>query len=384
MAANLSTLSPPATGAAALSSSHHVKAMAATFLPPKTIKGRFPATAAPLSRRSSPVMRPFAITTQEAAAKEVLHNVAPFIVTYKDGSFERPSQVVFLPPSTDPVTGVESKDVVIHPENKVTARIFLPPNAKPGSKLPLFFYAHGGAFVSESPFSHTYHSYVNSVVKEANAVGVSIDYRLAPEAILPAAYDDTWHALEWVFSHGPGGNGTEPWLRDYVDFNKVSISGDSAGGNIAYNMAVRAGEEPSSKVKLDGVILNCPHFWGNEPLPFEAANKAYADYMGLIWLVAWPDCPGGWDHPASNPTKNPNLHKLGCKRIYIYVAGNDILRERGLEFVDSLKKVRWPGQVYLSDVPGVNHVFNVSNHTLPESKEIMKKVVAFLHGEKLD
>jgi hypothetical protein len=62
----------------------------------------------------------------------------------------------------------------------------------------VLLYFHGGAFVVESAFGPAYHHYVNALASRAGVLAVSVNYRLAPEHPLPAAYDDSWGALQWV------------------------------------------------------------------------------------------------------------------------------------------------------------------------------------------
>lgn len=112
-----------------------------------------------------------------------------------------------------------------------------------------------------SPFCSTYHNYVTTLAAKANVLVVSVDYRLAPEHLVPAAYEDSWAALKWVASHfnvnghGPHVYNYEAWLSEYADFGHVFLAGDSAGGNIVHNMAVQASFEDLNGMKLSGICL---------------------------------------------------------------------------------------------------------------------------------
>ncbi|KAJ6345870.1 hypothetical protein OIU78_008518 [Salix suchowensis] len=180
---------------------------------------------------------------------------------YKDARVElfRPRSKK-IPPSNDPVTGVQSKDVIISAEPRVSARIFLPRLKNPGRKLPLLLYIHGGGFSMLSAFSPVYHKFCNHVASEADFIVVSVEYGLFPARPIPACYEDSWAALQWVASH-VNGNGHDPWLNDRADFGKVFIGGDSARGNISHNVAFRVGSTGLPRgVKVVGVVMVHPFF----------------------------------------------------------------------------------------------------------------------------
>ncbi|XP_057787455.1 probable carboxylesterase 12 [Salvia miltiorrhiza] len=313
-----------------------------------------------------------------ANSSNILYEIEPFIRVYKNGSVERLTGTETTPPSLDPKSRVLSKDIIIDPSLNISARLYLPKTAAAATcKLPLLVYFHGGAFFTSSPFTPTYHNYLNSVVAKANVVAVSVNYSLAPEHPLPAAYEDSWLALKWVFSHSGEGGGSEEWLRNDVDFERVYLSGDSAGGNIAHNVAVRVGLEKMGRddpgVMIRGLFLNCPHFWGKVRIGNEASDPKMVAAEDSIWVHAYPNSTG-FDDPLLNPDYDPNLWRLGCKKVVVYVGEKDILRDRGLEYTKALRKSKWEGVVKGVDVKGAPHVFNLQ---FPKSKDAHKMLNHF-------
>ncbi|KAK4493416.1 hypothetical protein RD792_017682 [Penstemon davidsonii] len=277
-----------------------------------------------------------------------------------------------VPPSIDPLTNVQSKDIIISPENNISARLYLPKNPDPHNKLPLLVYFHGGAFLVESAFSQKYHKHLNLLVKEANVVALSVDYRLAPEHPLPIAYEDSWLALKWVSAESE----KEEWIRDYADLNRLYLGGDSAGGNIAHKLAILIGTELLTGIKLCGVFLNCPFFGGEVAIGDEVIHKSYTDNL---WRYVSPSAIG-CDEPWINPGMDPGLSSFGCKRVLVYVAENDMLRGRGWYYKEALEKSGWGGEVEVVDVEGEVHVFSVN---FPDGKSAMtmfKRLASFLNS----
>ncbi|XP_022897391.1 probable carboxylesterase 12 [Olea europaea var. sylvestris] len=322
-------------------------------------------------------------TSFEVDDPDRLYDISPFVRVYKCGRVERFFGTERVSASLDPTTGVESKDIEIQPDLTVSVRIFTPPRHINyfNRRRPLLIYIHGGGFVTESAFSPTYQRFLNELVAESKVVAVSIEYRLAPENLLPIAYEDSWLALNWVASHFEG-NGDEIWLNENVDFESVYLGGDSAGANIVHNMAMRVGlESDKFPIKLSGAFLNCPHFLGKDPIGSEAEDDKMKNIYQRLWLHMYPDSEG-LDDPSVNPAMDPRLSSLGCKRMLIFVAELDSLRDRGYFYQKSLSQSNWMGDAVIEENEGEGHVFNLICPENPKAIEMMKKIAAFLQTNR--
>ncbi|TKY59111.1 carboxylesterase 2 [Spatholobus suberectus] len=299
----------------------------------------------------------------DPTANEVVREFPRLFRVYKDGRVERLLGTETTPPGADPRTAVQSKDVTVNPQTGVAVRLYLPPTAASSpAKLPLLIYVHGGAFCICTPFNPAYHHHLNAVSAAANVVVASVHYRLAPEHPLPAAYDDTWEAVQWVASHGAGA-GPEPWLNDHADLGAAFLAGDSAGANIAHNMAMRGTAEGLGGLKLEGMVLIHPYF-GNDKKD-ELVEYLYPTY-------------GGIGDPKIHATRDPKLSGMGCPRVLVFVSEKDFLRERGVSYYEALKKSGWKGKVDMVEYQGEDHVFHLFDPTKENSVDLVKQFVAFM------
>ncbi|CAA0827633.1 Probable carboxylesterase 2 [Striga hermonthica] len=317
----------------------------------------------------------------------IFYEIDPYIKVFENGTVQRLSGTTTMPASFDNVTRVHSVDIHIpqaqaKEPNNITARLYRPANSTAKHKLPLVVYFHGGAFLTGSAFSPAYHNHLNFLVAKANALAISVNYPLAPEQPLPIGYQDSWHALKWVFSHLRGGNGGgigggEAWLEKYVDFERVYLVGDGAGANIAHNMAIRVGTDTTDGIRINGMFLNCPFFWGEELLGNEAKYPRKVAWVESIWKHAYPNSTG-LDDPSLDPGNDSNLSRLGCERVLVYVAEKDILRDRGLRYEEVLEESGWEGNVSVVEVKGEDHIFNIKFPDDPKAGIMLEQLALFL------
>ena len=108
---------------------------------------------------------------------------------------------------------------VAGPGGELPIRVYRPTKQE---GRPAIVYFHGGGWVLGSIQTHD--AYCRQLALESNMVIFSVDYRLAPEHVFPAAAEDAYAAVQWVAQHAAefGGNP-----------QRLAVAGDSAGGNLA-------------------------------------------------------------------------------------------------------------------------------------------------------
>ncbi|BAS83296.1 Os03g0252100, partial [Oryza sativa Japonica Group] len=219
-----------------------------------------------------------------------------------DGSLTRNGAARLLPPAPagEPVDGVNgparrivhSNDAPLNDANGTTVRLFVPSGpcvgADGGGRLPLVLYFHGGGYVLFRAASEPFHNTCTALAATIPAVVASVDYRLAPEHRLPAAFEDAADAVRWVRSYAAG-------------CRPLFLMGSHAGASIAFRAALAAVDEG---VELRGLILNQPHHGG---VKRTAAEESSVDDRvlplpanDLLWELALP-LGADRDHEYCNP-----------------------------------------------------------------------------------
>ena len=148
----------------------------------------------------------------------------------------------------------------------------------PRQQCPVLVFFHGGGYVIGDRDTHDY--VCRKLANATQCAVVSVDYRLAPEHKFPAAVDDCAAALHWVVEHA------DPLQ---IDRHRVAVGGDSAGGNLAANMAhmARNGNVPRIVFQLliypgTDMSMSQPSYkrdFSNFPLSAEACQYFLGHYL---------------------------------------------------------------------------------------------------------
>lgn len=127
-------------------------------------------------------------------------------------------------PPPEPVGRVEDITVA-GAASELAARVYTPPGM---GSFPVIVYYHGGGWVIAS--INAYDASARALTNGASAIVVSVEYRKGPEAKFPA-HDDAFAAYQWVLANAVTFGG---------DTKRIAVVGESAGGNLACNVAIAA------------------------------------------------------------------------------------------------------------------------------------------------
>lgn len=115
---------------------------------------------------------------------------------------------------------------------EVPVRIYYPTRRSLQGNMPVILYIHGGGFIMGSV--DEYNIMVSKMAKITGQIIVSVDYRLAPEFPFPAGLNDCFAVLCWL---------QERARKIGADPSRISVMGDSAGGNLATVLTLRCRDE---------------------------------------------------------------------------------------------------------------------------------------------
>ncbi|WP_028221368.1 alpha/beta hydrolase [Paraburkholderia oxyphila] len=240
----------------------------------------------------------------------------------------------YFTPERDAGLAIEEQ-AIAGSDRHIPVRIYRPLGEAPAQGWPCVLYLHGGGWVVGGLDSHEF--ITAPLARDLSAVVVVVDYRLAPEHVFPAAFDDCLAAWRHLQSQG------EAWG---IDTSRVVVAGDSAGGNLAaalcLEIARMGGGAPLGQALIYpglGTDHSLPSFRDNADAPLlSTADVAY-------FLRVYAPDPASHNDPRLAPLAAPSLG--GLPPAFVAVAEFDPLRDDGQLYAERLRAAGVPAQFHL-------------------------------------
>jgi acetyl esterase len=243
----------------------------------------------------------------------------------------------------------------------VTVRVYRPTVAA-RTELPLIVNFHGGGFVAGDPYQSEW--WCSSVAHGAEAVVVSVDYRLAPEHPYPTPAEDCYAVSRWAVEHADE-LGADP--------SRVAVMGDSAGGNLAAVVSVMARDRGGPSIALQVLIYPVVDLLNS--YPSEDENE-FAPILGKADLtVNTVYCPGREREPYASPLFADHR---GLPPALIQTAHNDPLRDQGVAYAEALRDAGVP--VRLTDYVDAVHGYISISGVVPAARQALGEAVGELRA----
>jgi acetyl esterase len=278
-------------------------------------------------------------------------------------------------PALIPASEVDSE--IAGPVGSIPIRVLRPSGDEP---KPTIVYFHGGGWVVGSIDTHLGHA--RRICTQANAVVVTVGYRLAPENPFPAAYDDAVVAADWVAQHTDELGG---------DPDTFVLAGDSAGGQLAASVAIarRDSGQPVTAQLLLYPVTDAAGLYSDPAINAHYMSRRTADggygltLEGMVnFAKNYLDEASSADWRAS-PIRAADL--AGVAPAVIHTATLDVLRTEGNFYADALRKAGV--EVISREWPTLNHsyfglggVSAVADSAAAQAAEDLQQLLSSIRG----
>ena len=237
------------------------------------------------------------------------------------------ARATFLRPSWlgSPREMAAVRDLLIRgPAGPLRLRAYRPHGRPP---LPVLVFFHGGGFVVGT--LEEFDAFCTLLADGAGCLVVSVDYRLAPERPFPAAAEDAFAALRWVGARAGEMDG---------DPARIAVAGDSAGGNLAAGVALRARDEGGPALVQQVLISPWVDLSCTETESFRLFGRGgWLSAASLRWYRDhYLTDPAQTSHPQASPCFARDLR--GLPSALVLDAEFDVLRDQVRAFAARLRE----------------------------------------------
>ncbi|MEO8204032.1 MAG: alpha/beta hydrolase [Betaproteobacteria bacterium] len=267
---------------------------------------------------------------------------------------------------TPPEMAAVTLMLVPGPAGPIPVRAYRPAGCAKGEILPALVFYHGGGWVIGDLDTHDVAC--RQLAEGARCLVYSVEYRLAPEARFPAAFDDCVAATCHL---------TQNAAKLGIDPRRIAVGGDSAGGNLAAAVCIEARDARRPLPCLQLLIYPATdQRSGHESHKRNAEGylltRKVMDYFRGHYL---PD-ESDWLDWRASPLLAGSL--AGLPPAYVLTAGYDPLVDEGRAYADRLATEGVPTQY--RDYPGMIHGFLLMGGVLDTANEAIAACCVALRG----
>ena len=271
-----------------------------------------------------------------------------------------------LPALEGPSVGRVEDREISGPGGALSIRIYWPEGKGP---WPAFMYFHGGGWVVGSVANQD--GTVRHLVRQSGCVGVSVEYRMAPEHRFPEPVEDCFAATKWVADNAQSLN---------LFPGRLAVVGVSSGGNLAAAVALMARDRGGPRLAHQTLVVPV--------IQSDCDTGSYlekADGPGLTrkrmqwyWGLYLRD-----DSDASNPYAAPGIADslAGLPPALVLTAEYDVLRDEGRLYAQRLQRSGVPA--IHRDYAGMTHLFFNRWNSIDRAVEAMAFVCEELKARLL-
>jgi len=223
----------------------------------------------------------------------------------------------------------------------------------------VLFYLHGGGYVMGSCKSHR--ALIASIAQASEVRALSLDYRLAPEHPFPAALKDSLAAYQWLLQEG-------------ISPRHIIIGGDSAGGGLCLATLISLRDK---SIPLPAAAVCISPWTDLEGTGESMRTRASVDPMITVEACAMFRKHYARDHDLCSPLISPlygNLHSL--PPLLIHVGNDEILLDDSTRLADIAREAGVDATLKIWN--DMWHVFHVLNPFLPEARQAIDEIGAFV------
>jgi acetyl esterase len=247
------------------------------------------------------------------------------------------------------------------PTAELLIKIYTPEGVGP---FPAVVFFHGGGWVAGNiEINGVQHQ---QIAHSARVVVVAVNYQKAPEHKFPIPFDDCYATLEWVVKNAESLN---------INSDEIGVAGDSAGGNLAAAVALKARDVKGPKLAFQILIYPAVDYKFDYPSMMDNATGYSLTTQGMKWY---------WDQYMATVAdlENPYFRPMAAKSLenlpptLVLTAELDPLRDEGEIFAKRLRDAGVVSQLKRYD--GLVHGFVLMQGFLPEAREAIHEVARFL------